>query len=97
MNLWRDKTFDLLRNLPAILKCVVFITTSPGLPYHVFSVRGMPEQSVYEQRDVSTRCVFLQLLMPVRLQWSKLPRYSRCNTFRFALIQARNSVYTPGI
>ena len=30
--LWHDKSFDRLRNLPAILKCVVFVTTSPALP-----------------------------------------------------------------
>ena len=33
-NLWHDKSFDRLNNLPAIMKCVVFVTTSPGLPYH---------------------------------------------------------------
>ena len=31
--LWHNKSFDRLRNLPAILKYVVFVTTSPGLPY----------------------------------------------------------------
>ena len=25
-NLWHDKSFDRLRNLPAILKCAVFVT-----------------------------------------------------------------------
>ena len=34
-NHWHDKSFDGLRNLPASLKYVVFVTTSPGLPYHV--------------------------------------------------------------
>ena len=29
---WDDKSFDRLRNLPANLKCVVVVTTSPGLP-----------------------------------------------------------------
>ena len=33
--LWHDKGFDRLRNLPAILKKIVFVTTSPGLPYRV--------------------------------------------------------------
>ena len=32
-DLRHDKSFDWLRNLPAKLKCVVFVTTSPGLPY----------------------------------------------------------------
>ena len=31
-NLWRDKSCNRLRNIPANLKCVVCVTTSPGLP-----------------------------------------------------------------
>ena len=40
MTFWHNKSFDRLRNPPAILKYVVFVTTSPGLPYaytHVHS------------------------------------------------------------
>ena len=34
-DLWesfREQTIDRLRNPPAILTCVVYVTTSPGLP-----------------------------------------------------------------
>ena len=34
--LWHDKRFDWLRNSPAILKCVVFVKTSPGLPMGLY-------------------------------------------------------------
>ena len=30
---WHGNRFDRFRNSPAILKCVMFVTTSPGLPY----------------------------------------------------------------
>ena len=44
---WHDKSFDWLRNRPAILKYVVFVTTSPGLPYMVaeYKVLNSPYQN----------------------------------------------------
>ena len=42
-NLWYDESFDWLRNLPANLKCVVFVTTSPGLPYMYSTDLDVPE------------------------------------------------------
>jgi len=34
-NLWHDKSFGRVRNLTANLKCVVFVITSPGIPYQI--------------------------------------------------------------
>ena len=40
-------SFDRLRNPPAILKYVVFVTTSPGLPYVVCFPRDMMSLSLW--------------------------------------------------
>ena len=45
--LWYDTSFDRLRNLSANLKCVVFVTTSPGLPYFYKA----PTLFIYTQID----------------------------------------------
>ena len=38
-NLWHDKSFDRLRNLPAILKCVVLLQLAPVSPMNHESSR----------------------------------------------------------
>ena len=54
-NLWHDTSFDQLRNIPAILKYVVFVTTCPGLPYNqrlLFAgAREVPAEHSVRRRD----------------------------------------------
>ena len=58
-----DNSFDRLRNLPAIPTCVVFVTTSPGLPYIYMTVLLDFKNS---EKLLSSHCLPLMICAAVK-------------------------------